>query len=79
MRWLGLGVAVSTQMRSYLLAAFVVGYATATLASQGPGVRPGTASFLEQSCAAAIVAALGALIVVGLLRYFCGWSLISKG
>jgi hypothetical protein len=44
------------------------------VASQGPGVGAGTASGLAQGCAAAIVGALGMVAVIGVVRYFFGWS-----
>jgi hypothetical protein len=44
------------------------------LASQGPGVTPGTASGFAQGCAAGIVFGLGVVALVGVARYFFGWS-----
>jgi hypothetical protein len=46
--------------------------ATSVLASQGPGVGPGSASPLLQSVVALFVAGLGAIVVVGLVLMLLG-------
>ena len=38
-------------------------------AAQGPGVRAGAATALQQWCAAAIIIGLGVVVVIALIRY----------
>ena len=64
-------------MPAVLVRAVVAASATllsgaSALASQGPGVGPGTASPLLQSIAALLIAGLGAIVVVGLVLMLLG-------